>query len=259
MYYYFFDGSFAGLLTTIFEIYERRAWPDRIEQQGSGQAGLFAQTIAVTTSEVKAARVWQGLLKKVSANAGAQLYKTYLSELPEANMLIYQYMRLAFDSSLNIEENFAQDCVRQVAGISRQVFREKHRMEAFVRFRKTSDDLFYATIDPDFNVLPLLQDHFEKRYADQRWLIYDTKRNYGLYYDLEKVAEVVLDEKSGVHNDKIAGNILEQHEELYQHLWQIYFQHVNIPERKNRKLHLRHMPLRYWKYLIEKQPRVKPD
>jgi hypothetical protein len=40
-------------------------------------------------------------------------------------------------------------------------------------------------------------------------------------------------------------------------LWQAYFDHVNIPERKNLKLHYRQMPRRYWKYLSEKQPRER--
>lgn len=254
MYFYTYDGSFEGLLSVIFEIYERKAWPDKIEQAGTEQAGLFAQTIAVSTNEVKAARVWQGLLKKISAEGRTQLYKTYLSELPEASMLIYQYMRLAFDSTVSIEENFAADCVRRVAEINKQIFREKHRMEAFIRFQKTADDLFYATINPDFNVLPLITEHFRKRYADQRWLIYDTKRHFGIYYDLHQTTNVILDNEITDKSGNLPAAILEQHEELYQQLWQTYYQHVNIPERKNNKLHLRHIPMRYWKYLTEKQP-----
>ena len=44
-----------------------------------------------------------------------------------------------------------------------------------------------ANCDPDFNVLPLIRKHFLKRYADQQWIIYDLKRDYGLYYNLHKV------------------------------------------------------------------------
>ena len=59
-------------------------------------------------------------------------------------------------------------------------------MEAFVRFQLTKDGLYYCIIQPDYNVLPLISNHFEKRYADQRWLIYDSRRKYGIYYDLKK-------------------------------------------------------------------------
>lgn len=40
----------------------------------------------------------------------------------------------------------------------------------------------------------------------------------------------------------------------FQKLWQDYFKSTNIESRKNMKLHTRHIPKRYWKYLSEKQP-----
>ena len=249
-----YDGTFEGLLTVIFEIYERQVVPEKIVRQEAEQPGLFSPTIKVTTDAVKADRVWNGLGKKISAPARTQLYKAFLSEQPPVAMLIYQYAKLAFASPVNIEENFAANCVRELAQINKQIFRESHRMEAFIRFQKTADDLFYATIAPDFNVLPLISGHFQRRYADQRWLIYDTKRHYGLYYDLEKVTQISLEEEVTDRSGNLPAGILEQQETLYQQLWQTYYHHVNIPERKNRKLHLRHIPLRYWKYLTEKQP-----
>ena len=45
-------------------------------------------------------------------------------------------------------------------------------------------------------------------------------------------------------------------EAAYQTMWKAYFQAVTIPERRNLKLHLRHVPKRYWPYLTEKQPAV---
>ena len=127
-------------------------------------------------------------------------------------------------------------------------------MEAFVRFQLTTDHLYYAIIEPDFNVLPLLTDHFEHRYADQRWMIYDSRRRYGIYYDGEKVdtVEVSFSERNCAGKD--ISVIYDEHELLYQHLWQRYFKSVNIASRKNTRLHIQHMPKRYWKYLPEKKP-----
>ncbi len=258
MHYYTYDGTFEGLLSVIFEAYEQKAFPDQIEKQGQEQPGIFASNRFILTSESNAVRVWQGLKKKLSETACTDLYKTFLWGQPGFEMLICRYIKLVFASPTNIEENYAEDCVRQISQISRQIFREKHRMEAFVRFQKTADGLFYATIAPDFNVLPLLKEHFTKRYADQRWLIYDVKRNYGLFYNLEKTDFICLEESS-IHakTGALPTSILEEKEPLYEALWQTYFHHVNIPERNNKKLHLRHMPVRYWKYLPEKQPRLR--
>ncbi|WP_242927812.1 TIGR03915 family putative DNA repair protein [Pontibacter vulgaris] len=254
MHHYTYDGTFEGLLSVVFEAYERKAWPTSIVQESIAQPVMFGENVAVVTDDLKAARVWQGLQKKLSVSALQALYHTYLWEQPGFEMLIFDYARLTFSSNDSIEGNYTAASVLQIQQIAKQVHREKHRMEAFVRFEKTADDLFYATISPDFNVLPLIIQHFEKRYADQRWAIYDIKRSYGAYYDLASTSLMHLSAaQAGRQKGKLPESARHYEEDLYQQLWQVYFKHVNIPERKNPKLHLRHMPKRYWKYLSEKK------
>ena len=132
-----------------------------------------------------------------------------------------------------------------------EVRRERHRMEAFIRFQKLKDETFYATIEPDFNVLPLLIKHFRNRYADQKWIIYDIKRNYGVYYNLHDTQYIELDFSTVSKPGEVAAAFTED-EAIYQSLWKNYFNSVNIPSRKNTKLHLRHIPKRYWRHLTEK-------
>ena len=254
---YTYDGTFEGLLTIVFEAYDRKAWPASIEQQHLAQPSMFGQTVVTVTDSQKANRVWKGLQQKLTVHALREIYYTYLWEQPGFEMILFQYMKLAFDSERSIEGNYAAPCVLQVQQAAKQVHREKHRMEAFVRFQKTKDDLYYAQIEPDFNVLPLIITHFEKRYADQRWAIYDRKRNYGAYYDLESVSLVKMNATAKKEEER-QQPFLADEEVDYQRLWQVYFDFVNIPERKNPKLHLRHIPKRYWKYLSEKQPRLHP-
>jgi probable DNA metabolism protein len=138
----------------------------------------------------------------------------------------------------------------RVSEIVRMVRREKHRMEAFIRFQKLKDETFYAAIDPDFNVLPLLIRHFKNRYADQQWIIYDIRRKYGVHYNLHDTQYISLN-----FSDVKATNVITAYtadEGLYQDLWKNYFKSVNIPARKNTKLHLMHVPRRYWRHLTEK-------
>ena len=252
---YTYDGTFEGLLTVLFTVYDWKAAPNSIQREGTAQVGLFAQPAHRETDETLAARVWDGLLKTMDAEARTRLYHVFLSEDPERELLIFRYVDLALRSDRDISENYANADVRRIQRLAQQMFREKHRMEAFVRFEKTQDDLFHATIEPDTDVLPLIAAHFTKRYADQRWLIYDRRRHYGLYYDLTRTDVVQFElDKSQKAND-ISTTVLDEREPLFRLLWQSYFDHVNIPERKNLKLHRRHMPLRYWKYLSEKQPR----
>jgi len=255
MHFYTYDGSFEGLLTVVFEAFERKVWPTSIEPKHLAQPSMFGELIAVVTDEAKAGRVWQGLQKKLSINAQQALYHTFLWEQPGFEQLIFDYIKLVFSARQSIEGNYAAPCVLQVQQAAKQVHREKHRMEAFVRFQKTADDLYFATISPDFNILPLIVRHFEQRYADQRWVIYDTNRRYGAYYDLNQVSLINLEGVPSRQRGALAPEAKDAQEDSYQQLWQVYFNSVNIPERKNPKLHLRHMPKRYWKYLSEKQPR----
>ena len=127
-------------------------------------------------------------------------------------------------------------------------------MEAFVRFRLTKDDIYFASIEPDFNVLPLIEKHFKRRYADQKWVIYDIKRGYGLFYDLETVELINMDFPENFNFTKTDDAFFATQEFEFQKLWQDYFKATNIASRKNMKLHIRHVPKRYWKYLSEKQP-----
>lgn len=161
-----------------------------------------------------------------------------------------------FGTQQNVEENFSSHAVLRVAQIGRQLFREKHRFEAFVRFQKLQDDTFYATIEPDFNILPLITTHFVRRYADQEWIIYDIKRQYGIHYNLKQVQEIHFDFQQINKYGEAPEEAFDAQEDLYQLLWKVYFKNVNIPARRNMKLHKKHAPVRYWKYLVEKQPDI---
>ncbi|MGB8194900.1 MAG: TIGR03915 family putative DNA repair protein [Chitinophagaceae bacterium] len=247
-----YDGSFAGWLTVVFEVYEYKFNDVCIRTQAHAQPNAFGDTRVVETDTAKAARVWKGLQQKISANAASQLYKSFLSELPSIEDAMLRYARYVFQSKTIVECDYSHPDILMVQQTSRKVHREKHRMEAFVRFQLTSDQLYYAVVQPDFNVLPLIIRHFQTRYADQRWLIYDLRRRYGIYYDLKQVTTVDITFNENTSSGENISAVYDETEPLYQMLWQQYFSSVNIAARKNTKLHVQHMPKRYWRYLTEK-------
>ena len=247
-----YDGSFAGLLTAVFEIYEFKPAAFTVSI-GVSQPDLFGKEHIVITDFAKALRVWNGLKLRISKGALTDVYACSLSEVKGIENSIVRYIQLAFRLD-NAEKAFSDFSVLHVSKVAKMVYRERHRMEAFVRFKLTADNIYFASIEPDFNVLPLLVSHFRKRYADQRWLIYDNKREYGIFYNLFEVEEVSFKSKEGPLNEK--SNFAEE-EALYQKLWKDYFKHVNIPSRKNTKLHVQHVPKRYWKYLVEKEDELE--
>lgn len=248
---YLFDNTLEGLLTAVFEFYERKPGRIKLVAQQHFEPVLIDEVLEVTSDETKAKRVWEGLKKKIGNEWLLRFYKAFLSEDGATFQQLFHFACYIFDNPKGAEKNFGHPAVLAVTQMERSVNRERHRMKAFIRFQETVDGIFYAPIEPDFNVLPLISAFFKNRYADQRWIIYDLKRKYGLYYDLEKVEEIILEETPNI---KTPTDLLHDKEQLYGLLWSDYFKSTNIKARKNMKLHIRHVPKRYWKYLTEKMP-----
>ncbi len=248
---YIFDGTLEGLLTAVFEWFERKPGPVTLKSKGTHQPDAFVPSFEVLTDREKADRVWKGMAKKLDRAWMRRTYCAYLSELPQIHHDLFQFIIYIFQNPKGAEQNYGHPQVLSITQMARKVEREKHRMEAFIRFQKTADGIFYCGIDPDFNVIPLLVNHFKNRYTDQQWIIYDLKRRYGIFYDLQTVEEIEMDIDISLQK-KTNQNLLDEKENLYADLWKIYFKSTNIVARKNTKLHTQHVPKRYWKYLTEK-------
>ncbi|MFD1062172.1 TIGR03915 family putative DNA repair protein [Winogradskyella litorisediminis] len=251
---FIYDGTFDGLLTCIFKIYEEKAVDVNIQKQSKNQSILFNDNTIIITDETQANRVWTGLKNKLSPRGRSTIYYSFLSEQPQIENVILNYIKQVFSSSKNIESDFANPSVLKLSKTAKSVGREKHRMEAFVRFRLTKDEYYFASISPDFDVLPLISKHFKNRYADQKWIIYDIKRKYGLKYDLKTLDIISFEFCEDFDFTKTSTDFFTEGEKEFQKLWKDYFDSTNIKSRKNIQLHVKHVPKRYWKYLSEKNP-----
>lgn len=249
-----YDGSFDGFLTTVFYVFEHNIESVYIQNEYVVQNQLFSENETIITDKIKANRVWKGIQSSVSKRSSFQIYYAFLSEKHEVELIILDYLRHVFSKHTKAYQDYSHPSVLKIAQIAKMVGREKHRMEAFVRFRLTKDTVYFASIEPDFNVLPLILKHFKRRYADQKWIIYDMQRHYGLYYDLKTVEIVNLDLPEQFDVTKTDHDFFNSKEFDFQKLWQDYFKSTNIKSRINMKLHIKHVPKRYWKYLSEKQP-----
>ncbi|MEM8762908.1 MAG: TIGR03915 family putative DNA repair protein [Bacteroidota bacterium] len=250
-----YDGSFNGFLTAVFVAFEEKLDVVDIQANGKEQSGLFSDTEIVFTNLPKAKRVWNGV-KNRSNNAITNVYFAFLSETEGIELMLYRYIQKLMGGKQGKQSDFSDETMLRIQQLSRSVGREKHRMEAFVRFHLTKDKVYFANIEPDFNVLPLISKHFRNRYADQEWLIYDVKRKYGIHYDLKQVELVSLKLDEVLHNTTRRSDALTNEEHDYQLLWNDYFKSTNIASRINKKLHTQHVPKRYWKYLSEKKEAI---
>ena len=297
---YTFDGTMDGLLTAVFDAFALKEIPERLRvgERSSGMEllkdgdalPLFCDRIyKVCSDEEKARRVWAGLEKRLTREAMKLISVSWLSELRELNTPLFQYICKVFRQG-DISKNFADPDVLAVTNIARRVLHEQLRMKQFIRFQKAKDGTYLAVVSPDHNVLPIVIDHFQDRFNDQPWLIYDARRHYGYYYSLtpgpspigegsnyttdEMSAEGVstpLSNRRGVggeavrvtfeneaavpfdlSNGKLDADVLSSDDQLLQDLWRTYFKAICIRERMNPRKQLKDMPRRYWKYMTEK-------
>lgn len=251
-----FDNTFEGLLTSVFEAYSRRVFPDALFPEGEPLPLFHDEVFTVITEEEKAKRVWRGLQKKLSSGALSCLAQCWLAEEQETSILLFRYICKAIDALRSIETNFADPDVLEFSRMWKRVDWERLRMLQFIRFQKAADGTFFAAVEPEKNALPLAIDHFKDRFADQPWLIYDIKRAYGFYYDLKEVRQVTFEEGSReghLVTGMLDESLMDKDEKLFQQLWKTYFKAICIKERLNPRKHKQDMPVRYWKHMTEKQ------
>ncbi|MEG6617545.1 TIGR03915 family putative DNA repair protein [Peptococcaceae bacterium 1198_IL3148] len=242
---YIYDGSFEGLLTAIYQAYYRPEKPAAIVTKQRFSDGLFIIPIEIKTEPDMARKVSKAIAEKISPTALRRIYRAYLSELPEIEDAIYRYLRLGFKIGRNIDKYLSEQAVMTIHQTSRKVDGERHRMLGLLRFRCTKNNIYYATMEPDFNILALIAPHFVQRLADQNWVIHDIKRGLAAFYNGNPWVMVKL---TAVKQFNYAAS-----EECYQQLWKDYYNSVTIASRKNPKLQRQFMPVRYWNHLIEKQ------
>lgn len=249
-----YDHTFEGLLSALFDAYLRKRFPDRLLAPADPLPLFCDEVYDICTDAGKAERVWAALRRKLSRHAIASLAACWLSELPQAPSLLFRYMRKAVDAPRFAETDFADPDILAVHQLAKKVNDERHRILQFMRFQKTAEGIYFGVMEPLYNVLSLTVDHFRDRFSDQPWLIYDTRRSFGYYYDGSQVEEITFTDPRQTHllTGKLDESLLNEDEKLFQTLWKSYFKAICIKNRLNPRKHRKDMPVRYWKFLTEK-------
>jgi probable DNA metabolism protein len=259
---YVYDGSLEGLFTALYEGLFAGEEVVEITDKRRYQPSLFATAKIITTDPEKARKLRRFLRERLSRQAFQNLVYCYLSEagmertiLSYIKLLLPGGRKAAGDPQARTREMMA--IIDAITETAQKVAFEVHRFHGFLRFRQVYDDLYYAPIEPDHNILALLVPHFTARFANQKWFIHDRRRNLGAYYDGREcrlVNDVAInDQLTAALEGKRTG--IEGEEEMRcRELWQEYFTTIALEERRNEKLQRQHMPVRYWKYLTEFEP-----
>ena len=239
------DGSFEGFCTAVFEAYLRRPSPDRIDEAGCQQefGGVYVE---ISCDDAKAERVINGILRRAGSLAYEKIWTAFLSDDPEKSQALYEYIRLVMEQGSRTSAMLYDERVRRVEKLANLVGREAGLLLEFIRFSRLEGGVWYARIDPEYPVLPIITPHFADRFNIQPFLIHDVPHGQIAVYDTRSWRilsdfDLTLPAPAPEERD-------------FRHLWKVFYDAIAIRQKINPRLRMNHMPKKYWRNLTELQP-----
>lgn len=249
-----YDGSFYGLIRVLAPCLQHRQLPDGIECDNARQPLLFAvadeKPASSTELSADLARDPQVFkIPGVTQESWLNAWHAFLSEAPGIELAIARYLLLATEKQAAVNSFMADDRVLLIQRLARKVTFERHRFMGLLRFRSIGQNLYYASINSDNFILPILAPFFVQRFADQQWIIHDRRREVAAIYNMR--AWTII--------ERAAADlpIDSPEEDAAQRLWQCFFDSIAVRERLNLALQQKFIPKKYWQDLIEK-PGCRP-
>ena len=237
---YVTDGSENCFYTAVFSACTDK---DCLVVSRSFQVPLGAEIVCVQTEEEKSSRVKNKLLRydRQSLSDVGLILRSCLSC---REMTALRYIRRIVQERAPVRDRRADADVAAALDVRGKVTLETHRLKGFLRFMEGANGVWYAPFSPDNDVLDLLLPHFLRRLGEQPFVIHDVSRRKAALWNGKDCVIVQTDEKVDVP--------LSPDEENFQSLWKQYYQSVNIVQRPHEKQMKGYMPVRYWKFLPEK-------
>ena len=237
---YFFDGTKAGFLTTFLQAFHD---PDAMITSKKAQLTLDQSPIFVQTDREKADRAMRRL-EAFDRDCMHDLDTLLRCGMENNEQIAFRYFRLLAEIKRPIGKRLAEPSVFAAVECMKKVGLEIHKFHGFIRVMEAESGALYAPFSPDNDICDLLVPHFRARLPEYPFVLHDVKRKKAAVYDGKNTFVAPLDE---------AEILLSANENAWQALWKRYYNAVNIPSRERLKQMRGYMPVRYWKFLPEKQ------
>lgn len=239
---YLTDGTEGCFYTAAFS-----ACTDRgciVTSAHSVQLPLGAETVCVQEDEEKRERV-KRKLRALDAHCLREIGLILRRGCDTREMTALSYLRRIVCERGPVRDRLSEPEVLEAMTELKKVTGEAHNFTGFLRFMEGANGVFYGPFAPDNDILDLILPHFLKRFASQPFVIHDTARRKAALYNGKECIITQTDEKVSV--------ALSAYEDGFQALWKEYYRSVNISQRPHERQMKGYMPVRYWKYMPEKQ------
>lgn len=240
---YVYDGTFNSLLTAMGKALKRGDNPDEIITADDASTILLGELFHAGCDDAGAEK-FSDMIEKLSARTLSSICTAYMSEVNGFEIASFRLLQAVIAHGDRVLDNLADEHVRRMQLITTRVYGENHRMQGLLRFSELSDGTFYAPFEPDHNIAGLLAPHFMRRLPHD-WIIHDLRRGIAAIRRGPRWDIFSVEENSPLeYSDR---------EKEYRAMWRHYYREIAIPERKNPRCQKNFMPVRYWKYLTERQ------
>ena len=208
------------------------------------QLPLGAETVNVTEDEEKQERV-RRKLRALDPPCLREIGLILRRGCDTREMTALTYLRRIVKAGGPVRDRLSDPAVLEATTELRKVTGEAHNFTGFLRFMEGANGVYYGPFAPDNDILELILPHFLKRFAAQPFVIHDTARRKAALYNGKDCILTQTEEKVSV--------ALSAYEDSFRQLWKEYYNSVNIAQRPHERQMKGYMPVRYWKYMPEKQ------
>ncbi len=245
-----YDGSFPGFLCALAEalnLARTKAPVPPIRARGR-EAGLFTESVEARRDDARAASLWRRLSRKLGEERLRTCLEAFCSDFEGKETALAAVIARAAAAGPAVFDDLNDPATMLVAKAARRAGAQAQLISGLVRFAELADGSWYAPIEPDCDVLPLVAEHFAARYADMAFAIHDRRRGTALVHEPGAACALVegFEFAGGGGGPAFSPRELELREG-----WRGYFASVSIAQRENRKLQASHMPKKYWRFLPE--------
>jgi len=237
--------DFEAFLTAVLETWIHRAPEWSIVVEGGDWFLADGPQRAVSADPAAAHRMAEGILAQAGEDAWLTLGQAFRHGGRGKEALLAAYVRACVRYGRSTLDHLTDSDVKETVKRSRAVRSEAHRFLGLLRFQAVGGEGWYARFEPDHDVLGMLVGPFHQRMAGQSWVLHDVGRRKA-WVCREGVGEVVfgIQVPPGWRRDPAEVDV--------QNLWKQYFRTIAIADRLNPRVQRSKMPLKTWKYLVEK-------
>ena len=236
-----YDGSFEGFLSLVYEVYYKKLKVIKIYKTLPNEI-IFEEILEVSTDDEKCQKVLKAIKAKFPKQILEKILNIFMCDTREFELELLEYIKIGFKDIEQLH-NINNSSVFYLNNLEKELFKNVHKMYAFVRFQELEDSTLYAKLECKFNVIYFLAKHFLKRFNNQNFIIHDINR---------KLAFIKIEENYSIQDVAFFDEpIYSSNEEKFQKLWKRFFKGVTIEERLNLKLQQQLVPLIYRTYMSE--------